>query len=129
MVSDDLVEWMEASRDRPVLGSDDTPDGATVENPCVVRDGGEFVMFFAPCRKGRGIGVARSDDLFHWRDVRYLGFPDLPWAEGGPTAAMVLDLRDVCGEWVMAFHGERPGPHAAALGIAHSPDMEHWDVA
>lgn len=128
LVSEDLVDWTEASPDRPVLSSDDTPDGATVENPCIVRNGGEFVMFFAPCRRGRGIGVARSDDLLHWRDVRCLEFPDLPWAEGGPTAAMVLDLQDICGEWVMVFHGERPGPHAAALGIAHSPDLEHWNV-
>lgn len=45
MVSDDLRHWEEASPDRPVLGPADTPDGASVENPCVVRDGAEYVMF------------------------------------------------------------------------------------
>jgi hypothetical protein len=128
LVSDDLAGWDEAAGDAPVLSPDDTPDGATVENPCVVRDGEAFVLFFAPCRSGRGVGVARSDDLRRWRDVRYLDFPHLPWAAGGPTAAMVLDVREQTGKWVMAFHGERPGPHAAAMGIAFSDDLERWIV-
>ncbi len=126
LVSEDMRQWREACPDSPALSSEQTPDGKTVENPCVVRDGDEFVMFFAPCREGRGIGVARSDDLLTWRDVRYLDFPDLPWAGGGPTAAMVLDLREECGRWLMAFHGERPGPHKAAMGLAWSDDLEHW---
>lgn len=128
LVSDDLDHWTEASPDRPVLSAADTPDGRTVENPSVMRDGGEFVMFFAPCRKGRGVGVARSDDLLRWRDVRYLEFPPLDWASNGPTAAMVADLREVCGKWVMLFHGERELPHSAALGIAWSDDLENWVV-
>jgi beta-xylosidase len=127
MVSPDLVEWQEASPDRPVLSREDTPDNSTVENPCVVADAGEFVLFFSPCRPGRGIGVARSDDLVHWRSVRYLDFPLLPWAPGGSTAAFVADWRETCGRWVMAFHGERNGPHGAALGLAVSDDLEHWD--
>ena len=126
LASDDLRHWVEASPSRPVLGPDQTPDGATVENPCIVPDGDEFVMFFAPCRTGRGVGVARSTDLLDWRDVRYLDFPPLPWAPGGPTAAMVLDMRDRLGRWLMAFHGERPGPHAAAMGLAWSEDLETW---
>ena len=128
LVSDDLVDWAEAAADAPVLSGEDTPDGATVENPCVVRDGDEFVLLFAPCRRGRGVGVARSEDLLRWRDVRYLDLPALPWAPGGPTAAMVLDLRRQVGRWVMAFHGERTAPHSAALGIAFSDDLEHWTV-
>ena len=83
-------------------------------------------MFFAPCRTGRGVGVARSDDLLNWRDVRYLDFPELAWAPAGPTAAMVLDLRAECGVWLMAFHGERRGPHSAAIGLAWSEDLDRW---
>lgn len=37
LVSQDLARWEEASTTRPVLSAADTPDGATVENPCVVR--------------------------------------------------------------------------------------------
>lgn len=126
LVSDDLKIWEEASLDAPVLSEAQTPDGSTVENACVVRDGEEFVLFFAPCRKGRGIGVARSTDLIYWREVRYLNFPALPWAPGGPTAAMVLDTRAETGRWTMFFHGDREEPHGAALGWAWSDDLEHW---
>jgi len=126
LVSGDLRSWSEAAPDRPVLSRDDAPDGATVENPCIVRNGGEFVMFFAPCRAGRGIGVARSGDLLDWRDVCYLDFPALPWASGGPTAAMVLDLREQLGQWLMFFHGDGHDPHSAALGLAWSDDLEAW---
>lgn len=126
LMSPDLEQWREASPDRPVLSDTQTPDGATVENPCVVRDGDEFVLFFAPCRPGRGIGTARSADLIHWREVRYLDFPALPWASGGPTAAMVLDTRPTLGRWTMFFHGDREEPHGAALGLAWSDDLVHW---
>lgn len=127
LTSPDLATWREASPSRPVLGPSDTPDGAGMENPCVVRDGDAYVLFFAACRDGRGIGVARSDDLMHWHDVHYLDFPDLPWASNGPTAAMVLDVRQECGRWLMAFHGEYVGrPHAAAMGVAWSDDLETW---
>jgi hypothetical protein len=126
MVSQNLADWHEASPDRPVLSREDTPDGSSVENPCVVADGGEFVLFFSPCRPGRGIGVARSYDLLHWRDVRYVDFPPLAWAPAGPTAAFVVDWRESCGRWVMAFHGEREGPHGAAMGLAFGDDLDHW---
>ena len=126
LVSPDLREWREASPHRPVLAAGQTPDGSTVENPCVVRDEDEFVLFFAPCRIGRGIGTARSNDLLNWRDVRYLDFPDFPWASGGPTAPMVLDTRRELGCWTMFFHGDRQGPHGAAIGLAWSSDLIHW---
>ena len=129
LVSDDLAEWREASPLRPVLSAADTPDGATVENPCVVRAANTFVLFFAPCRDGRGIGTARSEDLLHWRDVRYLDFPNVSWAPGGPTAAMVLDTRQERGHWTMFFHGDRLPPHGAALGCAWSDDLEHWHLS
>jgi hypothetical protein len=127
LVSDDLRTWNEAVPDHPVVGRDQTPDGATVENPCVVWDRGEFILFFARVGEGRGIGVARSRNLIDWRDIHYLDFPDLSWAPGGATAAMVLDLRNLCGKWLMAFHGERHNS-PAALGLAWSDDLENWKI-
>ncbi len=129
LVSDDLMSWHEASPQRPVLGTADTPDGKTLENPCVVAADGGFVMFFSPCRPERGVGVARSDDLLTWRDVHYLDFPAQPWAPGGPTAAMVVDRRREDGAWLMAFHGDRPcaeNEHGAAIALAWSRDLERW---
>ena len=131
LVSEDLSTWREAFPERPVLSSRDTPDGASLENPCVVATEEDFVMFFSPCRRGRGIGVAHSTDLLHWLDVRYLDFPDLPWADAGPTAVMVLDMRSQIGVWLMAFHGERRdaiNAHSAAIGFAWSYDLEKWAV-
>lgn len=127
LVSPDLQTWREASPERPVFSANQTPDGSTLENPCVIRDGEEFVLFFSPCRSGRGIGVARSTDLLNWRDAHYLDFPHLTWAEGGPTAAMVLDTRPQMGRWTMFFHGDREGAHGAALGVAWSEDLENWE--
>jgi hypothetical protein len=131
LVSQDLRHWEEALPNRPALAATQTPDGATVENPCVICAGDRFVMFFAPCRRGRGVGVAYSSDLLTWRDVHYVAFPDLPWANDGPTAPMVIDIRDTDGIWLMAFHGDRRDEthaHAGALGLAWSQDLEHWQV-
>lgn len=94
-----------------------------------MRDGEQWVLFFAPCRDGRGIGVARSTDLLNWHDVRYLDFPELKWASGGPTAAMVLETYDTRGKWTMWFHGDREALHGAALGTAWSDGLEHWRCA
>lgn len=129
LVSDDLHVWHEASHDRPVFSTRETPDGSTVENPCVVAVDGRFALFFSPCREGRGVGIAWSDDLLRWREVQYLDFPALPWAPGGPTAAMVIDRRRDEGGWLMAFHGDRPVPgnsHAAAIAFARSDDLLTW---
>ncbi len=130
LVSDDLRSWEEAVVDRPVISRDWTPDKATAENPCVIREGGKFIMFFARVGRERGIGVAHSTNLVDWEDIHYLDFPDLAWADSGPTAAMVLDLNASHGVWLMAFHGERDdGAHGkAALGLATSTDLENWKL-
>lgn len=130
MVSGDLRTWRHVHPERPVLSPLDTPDGSTLENPCIVAtDGGAYAMFFSPCRAGRGIGVAYSENLLQWRDIHYLTFPDMLWADGGPTAAMVLDMRPELGVWLMGFHGERrdeKNSHSAAIGFAWSTDLEKW---
>jgi beta-xylosidase len=128
LVSSDLLHWQEAGPDRPVLDRGQMPKGESMENPCVIRHDGEFLMFFSPCREGRGIATARSADLLHWTDIRYLDFPPLPWAPSGPTAPVVLDLREQAGRWVMFFHGEdrQLHPHAAAIGLAWSEDLVNW---
>lgn len=130
LVSPDLHAWEESLPDRPVLGRKDTPDNATLENVCLLRDGGEWLMFFSPCRDGRGVGVARSRNLLDWHGVRYLDFPAVDWAHNGPTAPMVIDRREKLGVWLMVFHGEdrRVNPHGAALGLAWSRDLDHWTL-
>jgi len=72
---------------------------------------------------GKPVGVLR--------DRIYVA--DLPWANNGPSAAAVLDLRQEIGVWLMAFHGEeintQPlGRWGASIGLAWSEDLENWTV-
>ena len=128
LVSSDLHTWEEALPDRPVLKRRDTPDRSTVENVCLIKDGDEWLMFFSPCRDGRGIGTARSQNLLDWYEVQYVEFPKVNWADNGPTAPMVIDQQDTLGVWLMVFHGERRlvSPHGAALGLAWSRNLVDW---
>ena len=124
--SSDLRDFEEYADKRPVLAPSDLPDGVTAENPCVIQTDGKYRMFFAPCRPGRGIGTAWSDDLLQWKEVRYLDFPKEGWAPGGPTAPAVIDDREESGDWIMFYHGDTEGVHGGALGMARSKDLVHW---
>ena len=114
-----------------------TPAGRTDagENPCVIVDKGEYVLFHSP---PNGIGVKRSIDLIHWRDepAFYLDQARWPWAKGRLTAAFVLDLRQEprVGKALLFFHGSRFAEtdarggfdNHASLGIAWSDDLRSW---
>ena len=128
LVSTDLKLWKEASPFRPVIRKRNTPDRHTLENPSVIKIGNTYHMYFARCGKGRGIGHATSKNLTKWDNITYLSFPKLPWAFGGPTAPVVLDLRETHGKWLMVYHGDRAKPHGGALGLAWSEDRIHWNV-
>lgn len=128
LVSEDLVHWEEACVDRPAFAPSDTPDNSTVENPCVVRDGEEYVLFFVPMRPG-GIGIARSKNLVQWHDARYLDFPQAPWMNGcRPNAPMVIDTRGDLGAWLMVLDsgGPKGVPHSGSLGLAWSENLVDW---
>lgn len=127
--SADLRSWEEFT-DAPVFSSGNTPDGVTVENPCLIQDDhGGWIMFFSPCRSGRGIGMAKSEYLIYWKDVRYLDLPVPSWAANGISAAMVLDLRSSHDCRLMAFHGEdSEHSHSAAIGFAQSRDLCRWEI-
>ncbi len=121
--SDDLKTWTYFNR---------IPSG---ENPCVLVENGEYVLFHSP---HNGIGIKRSRDLRDWRDdgLLTLGQADWPWAQGRLTAGFVLDLRNApgLGKAIMFFHGsEFPEKDArggfdnfASLGLAWSDDLKNW---
>lgn len=106
------------------------------ENPCVIVDRNEYVLFHSP---SNGIGMKRSADLVHWRDegVSALGQRDWPWAQGRITAGFVLDLRKTPGveKALMFFHGSQYAEsdsrggfdNFASIGVAWSDDLQHWD--
>jgi hypothetical protein len=103
------------------------------ENPCVIVQGGEYVLFYSP---RNGIGVKRSKDLRIWSDegVLLLGQRDWPWAQGRLTAGYVLDARNVSGvgRYLMVFHGSGPEDERtmfhthASIGLAWSDDLKVW---
>ncbi len=126
--SPDLVDWEELSLEAPILSAEMTPDKTGMENPYVIRHNDEWWMFFSAVRRDRGMGIARSDDLLHWRDVEYIEITGMEWANNGPTASAIVDLREETGKWMMCFHGEYDGPLGleGALALALSDDLIHW---
>ncbi|QNK59407.1 hypothetical protein [Paenibacillus sp. PAMC21692] len=105
------------------------------ENVCIIRHGGEYVMFHSP---ENGIGVMRSSDLTDWRDdgeLITLGQKDWEWAMGRITAGFVIDLRHVAGieAFVVFYHGSGPEDESvlfdthASIGVAWSKDLTVWD--
>lgn len=129
LISSDLSNWEEGAFEKPAFSLLINDCKTAVENPCILKDGDEFVLFFSLCGKGRGIAIARSRDLRDWKDIQYLDLPAPAWATGGVTAAMVIDLRDELGVWLMAFHGDIENKeHEAAIGFAYSDDLINWQV-
>ncbi len=106
------------------------------ENACVLVDRGEYLLFHAP---SNGVGMKRSPDLKHWRDVGNvitLGQKDWIWAQTRLTAGCVLDLRHEpsIGKYLMFFHGGGPGRVSSqtneyancSIGLAWSDDLSTW---
>lgn len=106
------------------------------ENVCVLVDRDEYVLIHSP---RNGMGIKRSNDLKHWRDVGEvvtLGQQQWAWAENRLTAGFVLDLRDDprVGKALMFFHGGGPGKEKTqdnvdancSVGIAWSDDLRTW---
>ena len=125
-----------ASWSRDLAGWTPAGAGPGGENPCVIVERGEYVLFHAP---SNGIGVSRSADMKTWRNlgVLPLGQQEWPWARGRLTAGFVLDLRQdpQVGKALMFFHGSRY-PEAdprggwgrlVSIGLAWSDDLVHWD--
>jgi hypothetical protein len=107
------------------------------ENPCVIVQNNEYVLFYSP---RNGVGVKRSTDLVQWREEASpltFGQPGWPWAETRLTAGYVEDMRDVpgVGKYVMVFHASGPGKVRsellenanAHLSIAWSDDLKIWN--
>lgn len=102
------------------------------ENPCVLVDNNEYLLFYDPKDEGRGAGMKRSADLVHWKDVEEriaLGQSQWRWAPGGIAAAFVIDLRHErrVGKYVMFFHAGPGFKENVSIGLAWSDDLINWD--
>lgn len=123
--SKDLVTWMPSDI---VI--------ANGENPDVIVQGKDYVLFYAP---KNGIGVKHSSDLQHWRDDGppiTLGQSHWPWSEARLTAGYVADMRKVPGvhKYILVCHSMGPGKKKTdantnancSIVIAWSDDLKTW---
>lgn len=123
--SNDLVTW--------VLSDIVIANG---ENPDVIVQGKDYVLFYAP---DNGIGVKRSPDMRQWRDAGppiTLGQSDWAWAKTRITAGYVADMRDVpgIGKYILVCHSMGPGEDKTdantnancSIVIAWSDDLKTW---
>jgi hypothetical protein len=124
-----------AARSRDLRTWTPEPQRPPGENPCVIRDGAEYVMAYAPAN---GVGLRRSADLRVWREegVLTLGQQAWPWARGRLTGGFLLDLRrdPAVGKVLLFFHGSdfpEEDPRGgfdtfASVGVAWSDDLKTW---
>jgi hypothetical protein len=124
-----------AARSRDLRVWTPEPQRPPGENPCVIRDGPEYVMAYSPAN---GIGLRRSANLRDWRDegVLTLGQQAWPWSRGRLTGGFLLDLRrePAVGKALLFFHGSdypEEDPRGgfdtyASIGIAWSDDLKTW---
>jgi len=102
------------------------------ENPCVLVDNNEYLLFYDPKDEDRGAGMKRSPDLVHWKDVEEripLGQKQWQWAPGGIGAAFVIDLRREprVGKYLMFFQAGKGFKQHVSIGLAWSNDLVKWD--
>lgn len=130
LVSDDLQHWQTVPTEQALFGPHNVPGAGGVENPMILRDGDEFVCFFAPCRDDHPVGVARSRDLRQWYDIEILHLPQRSWLQRGHNAPCVIDLRASHGVWLMAFHSCTGAvAMSGRIGLAWSADLKTWQMS
>jgi hypothetical protein len=131
MVSRDLVNWkyigttVAASRKE---GHFDRTLGGLA--PCVIKDGGKFYMIYSgwdfrsknpPDFTGfcQGIGIAMSDDLYHWEKITEYEKHGLGAKGSDPFVVKDEDH----GRWLLF------AARAGAVAVYQSSDLFHWKEA
>ena len=127
LVSDDFEHWETVETDGPVIGPHNTDDPGGLENPCIVKDGEEYVCFFP--RYTKPAALLRSRDLINWYGLTELKIPMQSWMLSRPNAPAVIDTRELNGKWLMAFFSSNPSVVMSAhIGLAWSDDLIHWET-
>lgn len=131
-VSDDLRTW-ERDPQNPVFTTPDDSrawDGVTVEDPDIVYENGEFVMFYAGHSEydweTKQIGVARSDDGVSW--TRNSTNPILSpnpksWHSRSVQNPAVVSHD---GSYQMVFDGSKDSHGWVGLGHATADAVDDW---
>lgn len=142
-VSTDLVRWEPVRDALSVSAAPAWDSGPLMTGMVVQHHDGRYFMFYGSMVDGiQRIGVAISDDLYHWE--KYAGNPIIepsgPWYETDPTAApngetawrdpfIIYDEND---RTYYAFICARvPGGDytgGGCIAVCRSDDLLHWDT-
>lgn len=134
-VSEDLKSWRDLTPDKPLIERGPEQWSHGVENPCVIKVDGTYYLFYVSTGKFEGEKQNRfyfrtSEDLSRWSDCRTIELPTGPWSEGFYNALFFMDVREICGIFIVVFHsGDDPsvsGPHMSGLGMGWSADFREW---
>ena len=126
--SPDGITW--TMLDTTVLEPDEgTWDETTVECPVVLKENGQYKMWYSCWQNGSipGIGYATSDDGVNW--TKYLGNPMFgpgtePWEAGGASFCTVMPVQG--GGYKMWYAGFNNQGDYTAIGYAESEDGITW---
>jgi predicted GH43/DUF377 family glycosyl hydrolase len=130
-VSDNGIAW--TIHPTPVLTADQgTWDEGTVEEPNVIRENGQYKMWYTGGPMGIAvtkIGYATSPDGITW--TKYAGNPVIEpgtsaWDMGGPMGNCVLVVAEVYKMWYSAY--EVFPSNTSRIGYATSIDGIVWQV-
>lgn len=127
-ISDNLIHW-EKYENNPVLKTSDFWwDKDHVSRCCVFSEGGRYYMFFAG-HNGRceRIGLAISDDLFHWKKqgsepVLNLGKQG-DWDEFHISDPKIIKVDNT---FLMFYTGYDSKKKKGRIGLALSNDLINW---
>ena len=144
-VSTDLLHWSE----KP-LAIGPGPDGGLEDmqpwTGCVVAQAGKFYFFYTMRSKsdqgyGQKIGLATSPDLEHWErypgnpvivpDDRYYVSYEHPLPKNTVDCRDLVVIPDPKGSGWLGYFAARvhagSAPQTAAIGLARSSDLIHWE--
>ncbi|NOQ97757.1 MAG: hypothetical protein GQ561_06295, partial [Calditrichae bacterium] len=112
-----------------------TWDESTVEGPMVLRENGQYKMWYIGWKPnaigGIGIGYATSPDGINWtKDTQnnpVMGAGTAAWEEGGSGYCTVRPVPGGGYEmWYTGFNADSPIPSETNIGYASSPDGINW---
>ncbi len=130
--SPDGISW--TLHPNPVLEPDaGTWDEATVEWPMVLRENGEYKMWYTGWKPnfvgGMGIGYATSPDGINWTKYAnnpVMGAGTAAWEEGGSAYSAVIPVSGGYKMWYTGVNLDSPIPSETNIGYASSSDGISW---
>jgi len=127
--STDLEEWQNLTPEGPFIDSAQYNDNGGAENCAVLAVDGRWHFFASVGMNPQRLAHVSADTGSAWPRLgpeAELALPAQAWCAHSQCAVFVDDWREVCGEYVMLYHGIDTLDSEATLGMALSVDLERW---